>query len=60
MHENPVNYAFKLSEKLGNKSSDPVEVVNFLKTIDSHKLIEAQSKIITKLVNIKKYNRKKL
>ncbi|XP_051164406.1 esterase E4-like isoform X3 [Leptopilina boulardi] len=49
MHENPVNYAFKLSEKLGNKSSDPVEVVNFLKTIDSHKLIEAQSKIITKL-----------
>lgn len=47
MHEKPFNYALKLSKKLGNNSTDPMEILQFLKTIDSHKLIEAQSSIMT-------------
>ncbi|XP_043467668.1 esterase B1-like isoform X2 [Leptopilina heterotoma] len=49
MHENPMHYALKLTKKLGNNSTDPVEMMEFLKTVDSHKIIEAQTTVITKL-----------
>ncbi|XP_033219238.1 esterase FE4-like isoform X2 [Belonocnema kinseyi] len=48
MCENPSIYAFKLASLLGCESSDRVKIVEFLRTVDSIKLITVQQKIITK------------
>ena len=50
MCKNPSMYAFKLSSLLGYESTDPVKVVEFLRTVDSIKLVKTQQKLITKVV----------
>ncbi|XP_015605144.1 esterase FE4 isoform X2 [Cephus cinctus] len=44
---NPDEFAYRLSDSLGRKSFDPVTVVEFLRTVDSHKLVKAQQKLLT-------------
>ncbi|XP_029169679.1 esterase E4-like isoform X2 [Nylanderia fulva] len=38
--------AFELASMLGNDSKDPVEVVNFLKTIPAHKIVGQQFQVL--------------
>lgn len=44
-------YAYKVCEFLGNKTQDHKAIVDFLRSIDSHKLIEAQEKLLTEEVS---------
>lgn len=48
--KDPKIYAHRLCEILGNGTKDPESIVKFLRSIDSHKLIEAQNKLKTKEV----------
>ncbi|OXU28410.1 hypothetical protein TSAR_000839 [Trichomalopsis sarcophagae] len=41
----PKKKAYKLCELLGKKTTDPVKIVNLLRTVDASKLIELQEKI---------------
>lgn len=52
MDLNPKKRAHKLCELLGNKITDSKKIVEFLKTVDTLKLIKAQEKVLTKEVYV--------
>ncbi|KAJ8682870.1 hypothetical protein QAD02_018662 [Eretmocerus hayati] len=47
------DHAYRLCEILGKKTKDEQEIVDFLRTIDSHRLIEAQENCLTPLEKMK-------
>lgn len=49
---NPKQYAYRLCELLGNKTKDHRAVVDFLRSIDILKLIEAQEQVLTEEVSL--------
>ncbi|NP_001165962.1 carboxylesterase clade A, member 6 isoform X1 [Nasonia vitripennis] len=44
---NPKSKVYRVCEKLGFKSRDPKQIVDYLRSIDSRKLVEAQESILT-------------
>lgn len=48
----PEANSFKLASVLGNDSKDPEKVIEFLRTIPTAKIVEAQYKVLTPEVRI--------
>lgn len=52
--EKPSKYGFQLAAKLGETSTDPETVVEFLRTIDAKKLVDLETKLLTPKVSLAK------
>lgn len=52
IHGDPKFAIYELCELLGKKTKDPKEIVQFLRTIDTMKLIEAQGKVMFESVKM--------
>lgn len=55
--EKPSKYGFQLAAKLGETSTDPETVVEFLRTIDAKKLVDLETKLLTPKVSLAKGSR---